>query len=259
MSRMTLDKITTGRQRRPLRAVVYGVEGVGKSTFCANAPAPVFIGAEDGTDALDVNRFPTPETWDDILEAIGTLYDGGHDFKTVVLDSADWAQKLCYASVAQDAGHNSIEDFGYGKGLVIGSEVYRRMLQGFDALRHAGLNVLIIAHAQITNFKDPAGEAYDHYTLSCDKRINAMLKEWADAVLFADFDKSTKKVGEGFNERVIAKSYGERVMFTEHRASHDAKNRYNLPEKMPLDYAQFAAHIDAFFAPQNQNAPAMEA
>ena len=256
---MKLSSITTGKIRRPIRAVVYGVEGVGKSSFCAAAPDAVFIGAEDGTSQLDVARFPQPSNFGDIMSAICELYDNDHDFKTLVIDSADWAQKLCFAAVAKEGGQNSIEGFGYGKGYAMAAERYMQMMRGLDALVNQGMNVLIVAHSQIATFQDPAGDSYDHYTIACDKRINPMLKEWADAVLFADFDKSTKQVGEGFNKRVIAKSYGARVMYTEHRASHDAKNRYNLPERMPLDWPAFIQAVDEFYANGKQKKQASKA
>lgn len=247
--KMSLSNISTGVIRKPLRAVVYGVEGVGKSSFGASAPGAVFIGAEDGTNQLNVARFPNPETWDDILSAIGELYQQEHNFQTVVLDSADWAQKMCFAQVAKENGCDSIEGLNYGKGYQMGAERYLQLMQGLDALVQKGMNVIVIAHAQISTFQDPAGDAYQHYTISCDKRITPMLKEWAECVLFADFDKSTKEVGEGFNKRTIAKSYGERIMFTEHRASHDAKNRFNLPERMPLDWDAFSQAIESFYQP----------
>lgn len=251
MADMSLDNLTSGKIRKPVRAVIYGVEGVGKSSFGANAPAPIFIGAEDGTSQLDVTRFPQPDHWNDVLAAIGELYEKEHNFKTVVLDSADWAQKLCYAAVAQEGGHDSIEGYGYGKGHVMGAERFLQLMRGLDALCQKGMNVIVIAHAQISTFQDPAGDSYDHYTMSCDKRINPMLKEWSDCVLFADFDKSTKQVGEGFNKRTIAKSYGERIIFTEHRASHDAKNRFNLPERMPLSWDAFNQAIEEFYQTSN--------
>lgn len=250
MSSMTLENVTSGKIRKPLRVVMYGVEGVGKSSFGACAPKAIFIGAEDGTSQLDVARFPQPSKWSDILSAIGELYEKDHEFQTVILDSADWAQKLCFAEVAKDGGHDSIEGYGYGKGYQIAAERYMQLMRGFDALVQKGMNVIIIAHAQISTFQDPAGDAYDHYTIACDKRITPMLKEWAECVLFADFDKSTKEVGEGFNKRTIAKSYGERIMFTEHRASHDAKNRFNLPERMPLDWGEFYSAVENFYQPQ---------
>ena len=254
MAVMTLENLTTGKLKKPVRAVIYGVEGVGKSTFGACAPAPVFIGAEDGTSQLDVARFPQPDSWNDVLAAIGELYDQNHEFKTVVLDSADWAQRLCFQTVAKEAGHDSIEGFGYGKGYQMAAERYLQMLRGLDALCQKGMNVIVVAHAQISTFQDPAGDSYDHYTISCDKRISPMLKEWAECVLFADFDKSTKQVGDGFNKRTIAKSYGERIMFTEHRASHDAKNRFNLPERMPLNWETFNNAIEAFYQPAQKSA-----
>ena len=244
---MTLANITSGKLQKAIRQVIYGTEGVGKTSYAAKATAPVFIGTEDGTSQLDVSRFPSPQNWDNVFDAIDTLYSQDHDFKTVVLDSADWALKLCVRHVCAKANVESIEDIPYGRGHIKAAEEFQRLLRGLDALVSKGMHVVVIAHSEIVTFKDPAGDAYDHYTIACGKRVTPMLKEWADCVFFADFDKSVRKVGEGFNERTIAKSYGNRIMYTEHRASHDAKNRFGLPERMALDWNEFEAAVNNYF------------
>lgn len=246
MSKMSLGNLITGRQQKPLRLVVYGVEGVGKSSFAAASPAPIFLNAEDGTAHLDVARFPQPDNFGEMLEAIGTLYTEQHAFETLVLDSADWAEQIVRDYVCEINKVSSIESMGYGKGFVIAGEQYRKLLQGFDALYAKGMNIIIIAHAQVKPHNDPMLESsYDRFLMKLERRNEAMLKEWCDCLLFANFDTSLVKKEE-IGEKAKGKSFGKRLLYTNRSAAYDAKNRYNLPERMPLDAGLFWEHIKSY-------------
>lgn len=245
-----LERTTSGVIRKPLRVVIYGEAGVGKTTFAAAAPMPYFIGAEDGSSNLNVNRF-SPNDWSEILGVLDELAAREHPFKTVVLDSANWAQKFCYDHICRTNNVESIEGIGYGKGYVYAQTEFEKLVGKLDALNIRGINVIVIAHEQITRFDDPAGESYSVYSLATDKKITPMLVQWPDMVLFAAHDKTLKDSAKGSN-RKIAKSWGERVMFTENRASHIAKNRFSLPERMPLSWTALNDGIEAYYQQQTQ-------
>ena len=241
-----LERTTSGIIRKALRVVLYGEAGVGKTSFASQAPSPYFIGAEDGSSNLNVNRF-APTCWGDILGVLDELATREHPFQTVVLDSANWAQKFCYEHICKANNVESIEGIGYGKGYVLALVEFEKLLGKLDALNLRGINIIIIAHEQITRFDDPAGESYSVYSLATDKKITPLLVQWPDAVLFANYDKTVKSVGQGLNSRKVAKSYGERIMFTENRASHLAKNRFSLPERMPLNWGALVQGVEAYF------------
>lgn len=250
MSKMSLTNLITGRQQKPLRLVVYGVEGVGKSSFAAASPAPIFLNAEDGTAHLDVARFPQPDNFNEMLEAIGTLYTEQHAFETLVLDSADWAEQIVRSHVCEINKVSSIESMGYGKGWVIVGEQFRKLLQGFDALYGQGMNIIIIAHAQVKPHNDPMLESsYDRYIMKLEKRNEAMLKEWCDVMLFTNFDTSIVQKDD-LGAKTKGKSFGKRLIYTTRSAAYDAKNRYNLPERLPLDWPTFWQHYQTFNNPQ---------
>lgn len=248
------SNIQSGQIRKPWRAVLYGVEGVGKTTFAASCPKPIFIDLEGGSEGLDVRRFPKPSNWEDVNACFAWLYNNAEtaDVETLVIDSATIAQKMCIEHTCAANGWSSVEDAGYGKGFTMSAENFRKFIGALDAIHQKGINVLVIGHASIQTFSDPAGDNYDHYTMSLDKRIAPQLKEWCDVLLFANHDKSTKEVGEGFNKRVVAKSWGERVMFAEHRATWDAKNRYGLADQLPFSFDALQAGIDAWYAADEQ-------
>lgn len=226
------------------RIFIYGVEGIGKSTFGAMAPKPIFIPTEDGLGRLDVEHFPIARSTDDIEAAIGTLYNNDTGFKTVVLDSADWTEQFIHKELKDQ--HDS-KELAYGKEAVLAAEKWRRIIDGFDALRaDKGFTVIIIAHCQIKRFDSPEVEPYDRYQPKLQDRSNSILREWADAVLFANWQTLTKKEDAGgFNkERFRGVSTGRRLLHTAERPSHMAKNRYSLPDTIDLDWNAFAELVN---------------
>lgn len=240
--RMTLAAVTRGKVARPARVLLYGVEGIGKSTFAANAPSPIFLGTEDGTAQLDVARFPEPHRWEDFYEAVKTLETDEHAFRTLVIDTLDWAEPLCWDAVCRDSGKKHIEDLGYGKGYVSAVDKWRGLLARLDGLRsRKGMHVVLLAHSLVKNFKNPEGDDFDRYQLKLHEKSAGLIKEWADAVLFSNHETLTETKGQ----RTRGVSTGARLLYTERRAAFDAKNRYDLPPELPLDWAEFEAGMAA--------------
>lgn len=238
-----LAQITRGRTADPRRILVYGVHGVGKTSFAAGAESPVFIQTEDGLGSVDAARFPLAKGLGDVLNALGELYTEKHPFRTVTIDSLDWLERLIHADVCGVKGVQSIEDIGYGKGYAFALRQWREVLDGLDALRRErGMTVVLIAHAQIEKFANPETETYDRYSPRLHRLASALVQEWCDEVLFATYRVHTRTATEGFDrKRVQAIGTGERVLRTNERPAHVAKNRLALPDEIPLDYAAYAA------------------
>jgi hypothetical protein len=242
--RMTLASIGKGRKRRPFRVMVIGVEGVGKSTFGASAPNPVFLGAEDGLPPSLANTpsFSTPETWSDVMDALRSL-DADHDFQTLVIDTADWIEPLLWRDLCDKAGKASIEDFGFGKGYVAAVDGWRAFIAALERLWSVrGMNIIILAHAHVRPFRNPAGEDYDRFTSKIHDKAGGLLREWADAVLFAVFETV---VTDEKGKRAKGVSSGRRVMYTTRDAAWDAKNRYSLPPEIELSWDAFIEAVNA--------------
>lgn len=224
------------------RLMLYGVEGIGKTTFAAGAPDPVFICTEDGLGSLQVDHFPLATKASDVLDAIGALWNEKHDFKTVVLDSVDWLDNMIWADV--EAKHDA-KDLAYGKGAMIVADRWREVLAGLNALRNdKGMIVMLLAHCQIKRFDSPEVEPFDRYQPKLQERSNAILREWVDALLFANYKTIVRKDDVGFNKtnnRGI--STGERLLFTSEKPAYMAKNRYSLPESLPMGWDAFAQAI----------------
>ena len=224
------------------RIMVYGVEGIGKSTFGAGAPNPIYILTEDGLGSLKVDHFPLATSFQDVMDAISTLYKENNAFETVVIDSLDWLEAIIQREIEQKY---DAKDLAYGKGSLIAAEKWREILDGLNALRNdKGMAVILIAHTTIKRFDSPEVEPYDRYQPKLQERSNAVVREWADAVLFANYKTIVKKDDVGFNQtnnRGI--STGERLLFTSERPAYMAKNRYNMPESIPLSWDAFSEAI----------------
>lgn len=243
-SRMTLASVARGKIVSAPRALCYGPEGIGKSTFGAGAPSPIFLGAEDGTGQLDVSRFPQPETWDDILSAIAVLEREPHEYKTLVIDTLDWVEPIIWAHCCERDKEKTIESYGYGKGYQVAVDEWRRFLAALERLRSVRkMGVVLLAHSQIRTFKNPEGEDFDRYELKLHAKAGGICKEWVDAVLFANFETFAQKNEK--TKRVKGISTGARLLYTARTAAYDAKNRYSLPESMSLSWDEFAAGVAA--------------
>lgn len=248
--RMSLDKLVTGKLVRPRKLVLYGPEGFGKTTFAAGAPTPIFVAAEDGTDALDVVRFPRIETWSDVLEAVRTLTNENHQFKTVVFDTLDAIEPLLWSHmINRDSSPKrkltDVESYGYGKGYNKAVDDWRVFLASLERLRAAkGMNIIFLAHSWVKAFKNPRGEDFDRYEMKLHAKASAVIKEWCDEVLFGNYEAYAHHDNDN-RERVRGVSTGARLIFTEWMAAYDAKNRSGLPASLPLSWADFEAAVTA--------------
>lgn len=243
-NRMTLASVARGKIQAAPRVLCYGPEGIGKSTLGAGAPGAIFLGAEDGTGQLDVARFPRPENWDDILGAIAVLEREPHDYKTLVIDTLDWVEPIIWAHVCERDKEKTIESYGYGRGYQVAIDEWRKLLAALERLRSSRkMTVVLLAHSQIRTFKNPEGEDFDRYELKLHAKAGGLCKEWVDAVLFANFETFAQKNEK--TKRVKGISTGARLLYTARSAAYDAKNRYSLPDAMPLSWDDFAAGVAA--------------
>lgn len=226
------------------RLLVYGVEGIGKSTFAAGAPNPIFILTEDGLGSLPVQHFPLATSTDDIMGAISTLYGEAHNFGTVVVDSLDWLEAIVQREVEES---HDAKELAYGKGAIIAAEKWRMILEGLNALRQdRGMVVILLAHTTIKRFDSPEVEPFDRYQPKLQERSNALVREWCDAVLFANYKTIVKHDDVGFNKTTNRGiSTGERLLYCNERPAYMAKNRYQLPDSIPLLWDAFETAISS--------------
>ena len=248
--------IISGPVFTPQRVVIYGPEGVGKSTLAAAFPDPIFIDTEGGTAQLNVRRFDRPQSWEDLITQVRYAAAHSGELKTLVIDTADWAEKLCALSVCRENGYKSIETFDFGKGYVYLAERFAELLRELDKARGAGLTTVITAHAKMRKIEQPEQEgAYDHWEMKLTKQCAPLLKEWCDMLLFCNY-RTTVYKPDGKNGKAKAVGGRERVLYTCHTAGWDAKNRHGLPEELPMTFDAIAA---AVLPPANAASPTVTA
>lgn len=235
-----LGRVVKGKIETPDLIVLYGPDGVGKSTFGASAPSPIFLGTEKGTANLDVARLPSPKTMEEVSQAIAELTSEAHDYRTLVVDSLDWLEPIVWDKVCKDAGSTNIEQAygGYGKGYVAANKVWQQMLAQLSDLREKKrMNIILLAHSMVKTFQDPQQNAgYDRYQLKLNDKASALFREFADCVFFANYEVFTKT---DQTKRTRAFGEGARLMHTERRPAYDAKNRLGLPPVLPLSWEDY--------------------
>lgn len=245
-----LEQIHRGTVTRPRRTLMYGVQGVGKSSWASMAERPIFIPTEDGLDGIGCDRFPLAKAYADVVAALGELYTAQHEYRTIVIDSLDWLERLIWADVCRKRGIESMEDIGYQKGYTFALTQWRDVLEGLDALRNdRAMAVILIAHCKIERFEDPETEGYDRFLPRLHKLADALIREWCDEVFFASYRVHARKTGEKFGQATHKGiGTGERIIRTTERPAHVAKNRLNLPDEIPLDYRVYAAYVRGDFS-----------
>lgn len=239
------SKISSSRCDNPPRIILYGVQGVGKSTWASKAPNPIFMPTEDGIDALDVQTFPLLSTWDSVQEALISLMNEKHGYETVVLDSLDRLEGLIWTDVCTEQRVKSIEDIGYAKGYIFALSRWNWLLQALDALRsNRKIATVLIGHARTERFESPDTATYDRYGLRLHKHASGLVQEWADYVHFATYEVFVKTEKGGFGkERGKAVGSGVRVVRTTERPFASAKSRVPMPDEIPLDWNVFASYL----------------
>jgi hypothetical protein len=237
-------KITKGKQQRAQRVVIYGVESVGKSTFAAQFPKPLFLDVEGGTAHLDTDRVEIA-TLAELESAIRECQTT--DYQSVIIDSADWAERLVLEGMLATDKKKSVEDYGYGKGFVMLAEKFARLLTIADQIVAGGKNVVFIAHSKVQRVEPPDMlSAYDRYELKLTKQSAPLLKEWADELWFFKFKTKTVESESGRSKGIGGK---ERIILTTHSAAYDAKTRSGLAEELPMAWDS-VAHLFVAAAPK---------
>lgn len=232
--------ITRGKQPTAIRVCIYGVEGVGKTTFAANFPGAVFIDTEGSTKHMDVARFDAPDSLGNVLDQLQYVLGNPEKIGTVVIDTVDWLERLLFKAVCDEKKIANIEDVGYGKGYVYAKQKLQGLLDLLDLIIARGVHVVLVCHSMIRKFElpDEMG-SYDRYTLKLnEKNIAPLIKEWVDMLLFVNYKTDIVTAADGKTKK--GKGGQKRVMYANHSACWDAKNRFGLPDEMPFDYDQIA-------------------
>lgn len=236
-----LSSIQAGGVKRAPIMVIYSPPGLGKTTFAASAPKPIFIRTEDGLGSLEVDTFPEANSIGDVLGQLAALYEE-NDYQTVVIDSLSALEPLIWKKVAEDNGKNSIEDIGYAKGYIFALEYWREVITALRGLANAGKAVILIAHSEVVTYASPDTDPYDRYQPRLHKKAFAYVCEQADVVGFCHYPVFVRK-NSSDDKSGRATSGGDRQITLSEQPSMIAKNRYSMPSTLPLVYGEFSKHL----------------
>jgi len=248
---VSLRKLQRGSVLTPPRLLIYAPHGIGKTSMAAGMPEPIFLRFEDGLGLLDVATFDLLRSYDDLMQAFGELFNGEHEFQSVVLDSLDWLEPIIWAEACKRNAWRSIEDAGYGKGYLAALDVWREVMEALNDLRTArSMAIAMLAHCEVKRFEAPDSDPYDRYQPKLHKLASSLVQENVDAILFMNYrvslvrtdpkDKNSKQRGVGV---------GQRVLYAEERPAHLGKNRWRMPSSIDLPnepemmWPTLAAHI----------------
>lgn len=216
------------------RVVLNCTQGWGKTTTMAHAPKPLIImcGRELGFETLrEADRVPDCDCievsrWPELLRLLRG--DMVKDYDTVGIDSAGSIYTMIQKFVLDSQFAGEIDKFsGFGRGRDACEVEWNKLL---DAMERTGKNIILASHTETVSFVNAAGDNYLRIIGNLPKGLWAITQHWADAVLYGDFFTSVDKNGKG-------QGGTDRVLYTEHRAAHDAKNRYGMPDfiEIPSD------------------------
>lgn len=257
-----LNQIKKGKEQKPIAAIIHGIQGVGKSTLADEFPSPIFIGNED-TENVDGAKFPKVEKWQDLADQLKALRDEDHEFKTVVIDSLDGLEQVAELAILEkEKGKTMATAFGgYGKAYLEMAKMFMEIRDEYLVpLREVkGMNIVMLAHTEKVKHEDPiTNTAYDHYETAIHKKVKHLFEDWCSAILFL----TTLRVrAENNSGKEYAQDFdGQRVLLTESRSSHIAKNRFDMDYSIEFakgeGYKKIKEQVDKFF--KSEQKPELE-
>jgi len=250
-------KINKGKKARARRMLIYGENGIGKSTLASKFPRPVFLNLEDGVGDLDVESTDVIRS---VTEFVGCLVHLAESpYETIVVDTADWLEKLIFAEVAGAAGKKTIDDIGFGKGYQAVELRWKEIIDGFTYLWLQGRHVVMTCHETIEKFTNPEGDSYNYWRPSLHLKGSGCVTEWCDEVLFVRYRTNTIQKDEGFGtKRAIAIGGKERFIVANKSAACEAKNRLGMPDELPATFESLAHFMPAVERGEQVAQPAPE-
>jgi hypothetical protein len=229
-----LSKVTRTAPSLPSRVVLYAGEKWGKSSFSAFAPRPIFLMTAGETGLLSliesgkvpaVDHFPDDfRSWHALIDAVRALRDEPHEFQTLVLDTGNGAENLAADCVCFDKYGGDWGDFNaYGRGAELTTPLWASFLALLDEVRtQRRMGVLILHHAKMKEFSDPAGKAWQQWRPEARDKLWNLTHKWADAILFGGWQVNVGKDDKAHGE--------ERYIRAASSGAVVAGSRYGLPD-----------------------------
>ena|SRR5690554_494859 len=227
----------------PVIATITGDAGVGKTTLAATFPKPIFIRAEDGLQSVpETSRpdaFPILSKVEDLWEQLTALIKEEHDYKTLVIDSVTQLETMFGEHVMETDPKKpkslAQANGGYGAGFSAVAALHGRVRKAAKVLKEKrGMNVVFIAHSDVTTIELPDQDPYSRYELRLHKKSMTHYVDNVDLVAYLKLETFT--TGDG--ERKKAISSGNRIAVCYTAAAQVSKNRYGISEDIEVPHGE---------------------
>ncbi len=239
-------EVTKTKTTRPPVMLVYGDHKIGKSTFAAGMPKAVFLPTEDGLQNLSVDAFPLCSDWVDVIKYLTQFETEDHDYKTLVIDSLDWAERLIHKHICMVEGWKTLAEGAYGLGYKLALTYWRSFIETLTRINmEKKVMVVLIAHAKIQKFEDPQRASYDRYDLDIHDKAANVICQYVDIIGFADSKIVVQEKKDGLKKVAKAVDTQERVLRLSKAAAYEAGSRYGLPDEIPLTWEALATELKA--------------
>jgi AAA domain-containing protein len=244
-----IELVITPKKRINLPPITlgYGEPGIGKTTWASQAPDALFICVERGANEVDVQRLRVkgpegerdPQEFEEVNTMLGKLVTLSKlpncPFKTVVIDTLDALEAIIHKKVCEMFSKPSIALINYGKGFDSAIDHMRTLLAKCERLKDNGIHVVLLAHAKLRMFNNPEGADFNFWDLKLHEKLAGLLVETCDNVLF--MRREAFALEEGGKVRGVGT--GARFIHTQKSPAFVAKNRFKMPEKIPLDWQEY--------------------
>lgn len=248
-----LQTVTGGIHQTGLRIVIAGVEKMGKTTLCAQAPDVLLVPLEVGFGGVSVQKTRMLQTLAEVhelVDEITTLAQAGQfPFRTIAFDSATALERFIHEAIIQrDPAYNpnskktvTMESChgGYGKGYSLANIEFDSLLNKLDILAvYGGINIVFTCHVFSSKVMDPTAGEYDFWDLLLHSPKNQKtygkrerITQWADIVGFL-YEPVFVAESQGVT-KAVSQNKG-RVLGVSRAAGYIAGNRFGMQGEIAI-------------------------
>jgi hypothetical protein len=225
-------KINRGCKKRGYVITIYGMPGIGKTTWANKAELPIIADIDKGCAHINCTSVES-NSWND-LQNIVKWFKTQVDFQTLIIDTIDKLEPQLWRHVCLDRKEpwKSIESPGYGKGYAEAVEYWTKFLDEIKAIADSGKNIIFTSHNMIKSYSSPDSEAYDRYQLAIHHKAADQFFNSMDAVIFCQYEQFVQKNKSG---EFVGSTTKERIAICGESITAQCKNRFGMPEKLPFD------------------------
>src|SRR6516164_5568099 len=160
------------------------------------------------------------------------FYADPQGYRTIVIDTLDAFEAILIDWTCFRNNWKTIESPPFGKGWVAADDTWRNFLRALIAIRDRhNTTIILVCHASIERIDDPRCASFTSYAPKLHRRARGLVADVADAIFFLSEDL---RVVTDDRDRNRGAASTDRYLFCQGRPSFMAKNRFGIPEKVPL-------------------------